>query len=204
MNIKITIEGSDFEEVPDGIYEINEDKMVDFLVGQPGEPLPGHLTICSPIESFTPKVTDPFDSPPVPARWHQLTEPQRDVAWRQTQDRLDEHERLIEQLFDLPERQKIKDLEEQLKERTSDLDAVNAARSRAVAQRDDARALVQVYKDLRTTPGDSVIHVEVRKRELTESDAITIIRRISYAQNWQVALLDELERLDARNRGEEI
>lgn len=58
MNIKITIEGSDYEEVPDGVYEINEDKMVDFLVGQPGEPLPGHLTICAPIESFTPKVTE--------------------------------------------------------------------------------------------------------------------------------------------------
>ena len=99
---------------------------------------------------------------------------------------------------------KLRAKEQQLKERTSDLDAVNAARSRAVAQRDDARALVQVYKDLRGTPGDSVIHVEVRKRERNEGDAVTIIRRISYAQNWQVALLDELERLDARNRGEAV
>ena len=67
---------------------------------------------------------------------------------------------------------KLRAKEQQLKERTSDLDAVNAARSRAVAQRDDARALVQVYKDL--------------------------------SRYWQVALLDELEKLDARNRGEAV
>lgn len=88
---------------------------------------------------------------------------------------------------------------EQLKERTSDLDAINAARGRAVRQRDDARARLDAVLEARKADSPMVVIMgEVMKRARDDSEYDTVMKRIAYSRDYVVAFIEEIQRMDSR------